>query len=74
MRLTRLSGGDEYDCYPNRTCPGVWDTDTEDVAVVGTRVIDSDTLARLPVGAHECALLIPRPVMIEAARKLLGLA
>jgi len=66
MQLSLLSN----DCYPNKTCPAVYDTDTDDLLVQGRQVTDPAALAALEVPEHETVALVPRSVVYEAARRL----
>jgi hypothetical protein len=67
MRQLRWRAGCE-----NGTCPNIYDTAGEQVAVQGTWVTDPATLAQIPnLPADEAVVLIPRALLLQYARKVL---
>lgn len=62
MTLKKLAG----DCDDLKTCPGIFD-EGEDVRVQGPELVDG-----LHLGAGETGVRIPKHLIIEAAKRLLG--
>lgn len=66
MRITKLlPNGDEY-CEDQRTCPALYDTDTEVVLVQGTRTSHPDAA----VPTHEGLVAVPKSPLRALAAQL----
>ena len=53
------------DCPDGRTCPAVWRTDRNTLAVVGSTITDPAVLAELGLPAHESVVEIPLSLLPE---------
>jgi len=61
MHLTLLRG----ECPDGKTCPAVYRTDRDTLAVVGSTITDPDVLAGLGLPAHESVVEIPLSLLPE---------
>jgi hypothetical protein len=64
MEWIRLRG----DCPDGTTCPTVYRTDHDTLAVVGSTITDPDVLAELGLPAHESIVEIPLSLLPEVVR------
>lgn len=71
MRAVKRLGENAMDpgnCYGSNYCPGVWELDNGDFAIVGSD--QTAELTDIGVAPHERAVVVPRAVLIAAGRDI----